>query len=157
MHVLAREFEQGRAGIRCVAIVIDQENAQRSCRGKLSRISLDPVRQRGRCTADRQVHNELAPLVCALAEGFDVAAVQGHETADQRQSDAESAFGTPREGIALKEGYEESGQHLAGNPDPVVAYPDLDLPVINACTHIDTPAGIGVLSRIGEQVGKNLG
>ena len=104
----------------------------------------------------RQVHDELAAAAQSLAANLDAPAVQRHQPLDQRQADAEAAFGAIDGRIHLREHREQARHHFCGETDAVVADGNHQLGILQARIELDASFGIRVLRGIGEQVADDL-
>src|SRR5438552_15170977 len=69
-----------------------------------------------------QADDEFAPLVEAGAVGLDAAAVHFHETAHQRQADAEPPLRMVQRAIDLREEIEDRGNNLSNDDNVLIAY-----------------------------------
>ena len=102
-------------------------------------------------------HHELAPLAHAIARGPDLAAVGLDQAADDREPEPEPALRAIERLPALVEGLEHVGQHLGRDPDPRVAHPERDALALEPRRDPDRASPLGVLRRVGHEVGDHLG
>src|ERR1700722_3285227 len=105
LDMVAGQFQERCASVGRVPIVIDDEYFEPcACRRTAGHGTLrgraDLSRGRG-CT-DGQPHDELAAPAGAVTASFHTAAVQRHETAHERQSDAEPALGSSQDIFRLR-------------------------------------------------------
>ena len=100
----------------------------------------------------RQTHDEFAAVAKPFAARLDRAAVQRHQALDQRQPDAEAAFGAVDRRVHLREHREQRRNGFLGQADAVVADGDHQLGVLDACAQLDAAVRVGVLRGVREQV-----
>ena len=105
---------------------------------------------------DGKLDDELAALPEPVAPRLDTAAVHGDQAPHEGQADAQAALGAAARPIDLREHVEDGGQLVGGDTDAVVAHRQDRAVVLPAHAHVNAPAGVGVLGRVGQQVGEHL-
>ena len=103
-----------------------------------------------------QADGELAPLAGAFALGGDAPAVHLDELLDERQADAEPAFGAGHRPVPLGEEVEDAGQQLGR--DAHARVPDLDDDVVALAPgrEPDAAPGVGILRGVRQEVDEDL-
>ena len=84
--------------------------------------------------------------------GFHLTAVQLHELADQRQSDAQAARGTARRRVRLREPFEHAGEKRRIDSLTVVLDGEQGLILGRAGRHFDHAAARSELDRVRDQL-----
>jgi hypothetical protein len=122
------------------------------------RLQLPGARHRRRAGGRRrrQSDNELAPLSETVAQGPHGAAVQLHQTLDQRQSDAEAAAGAFLGTLGLNERLEDPRQELGSDPRSGVFDAENHVIPVAPRDDPDPPSHLGVLDGVREQIGDDL-
>ena len=80
-----------------------------------------------------------------------------HQASHQSQSQAQTALRMVERMVDLGEQVENLREHLGGNADAGVANPEHDLGSLDSDAQADLSAGLGVLGRIVQEVGEDLG
>jgi hypothetical protein len=154
-HVGSERLEQCPQAARCIAVVVDHEDAPvREPSSAGDSFVFLPRRER-RC--QWQSHHELAAAAGPFAVGHDTARVHLDQTPRQRQADAEPARSAIGGLPALHEELEHVRQHLAGDAAAVVPNRDHRDIVFTTDDDLDAAAVSRVLRRIVEQVREHLG
>ena len=105
----------------------------------------------------RQVDDELASGAEARTSGFDPAAVNGDQTANQGQADAKASLAATTRSVDLSKHVEHRCELGGRNTDAVIANGDDRALAFLSNGEPDVTAGICVLCGVGEQVGEHLG
>src|SRR4051794_20798127 len=82
--------------------------------------------------------------------------MQFDQTLNNGQSDSKTSFGTIDGSIALRKQVKDPGQHFFLDSDACVAHPDDDIAHLPRCRQSNSPARIGVLCGIREQIDQDL-
>ena len=101
-------------------------------------------------------HDELRALPQAVAPHLDAAAVELDEAPHDREPDAEAPLGPVERPLGLREGLEDARDHLGRDADPAVAHVQHRLLADALGAHLDPPARLRVLDRVGQQVDQHL-
>ena len=156
-RVCPRRDSRIRERVSRVLVVVDDQNAAAvSGRGHQGHL---PLGARGRCRlgrAQRHAEHELAALLRTVAPRLDRSTVQLDQATGDRESQAEAAL-RPIEGLALLgEHVEHKRQHLGRDADARVRDGDADVLSLAPGLDLDPPALLGVLPRVGQEIGHDL-
>ncbi len=93
------------------------------------------------------------PALCASIES----AVSLDQVAGQGQADAQAALGAVERALPLHEHVEDAGQHVGPDADAVVDHRHHHLAALAPAAHHHRAARVGVLGRVGQEIGQHLG
>ena len=147
--------KQCQAVRRILVVVHDEDPApQGAVRLRLIARGLGRTADFGRSW---QIDAEFAASPGACAVRFDAASVQLRQSPSQGETDPEAALGAGACRLHLREHLEEPGERLRSEPDSGISHRDDRKVSLSFRAQGNLTAGVGVLARVGQQVGDDLG
>ena len=154
--VMARELQEPGQALRRVHVVVDDEHLKASSTAASRRLFGEPPAASGGASAAGSRRTNSLPLPGPSLVAVMVPPCISARRPYDRQPDAQAPLRAGERAVRLGEQVEEPGEHLGGDPDPVVPDPDDHLAVLDPGGELDASTRRGVLGGVGQEVHEDL-